>query len=675
MKPRLRRYAGLLALQWGVLFSVAAAGQAVDGDRFTNALGMEFVRIAPGTFTMGQAEGGDWDEAPARAVTLSRPFHMAVTEVTNAQYEAFDPGHRAFRGGDGFAQGDDEAVVFVSWHDAAAFCGWLSEKEGKPYRLPTEAEWEYACRAGTSTPYWTGDTLPEEHRKHQETFWYPVPVGLHVGMAPPNPWGLHDMHGNVEEWCLDWYGPYNGDAQTDPVGYATGDFRVARGGSHSTDLPYLRSANRAAALPEDRHWLIGFRVVLGALPETAPLPSPAPPLWGRDVAQTRHAWDDGPDSSTPYFDGPRRFVKIAPDSNGPLFSEHNHCPALCACPNGDLLAIWYTTVTERGRELAIAASRLRRGASEWDDASPFWDAPDRNDHASAIYWDGGDTLSHLNGMSTDATWGKMVLVLRTSTDNGATWNPARLVNPTHQLRNMPIAGIFGTDDGRLVLPCDAVTVSEGGSAIHVSNDGGNTWVDPGAGRPQPVFEAGRSGAWIAGIHAGVAELADGRFLALGRGNNIDGRMPMSISEDGGATWTYQASPFPTVSGGQRLVLRRLREGALLLVSFTDPSNAENPAGLEFKRADGSSFTGYGMFAAVSYDNGATWPVRKLLTPGKDAATFDGGAWTREFVMDAAHAEPKGYLASTQTPDGVIHLISSGLHYRFNLAWVESPAEH
>ena len=464
MKPRLRRYAGLLALQWGVLFSVAAAGQAVDGDRFTNALGMEFVRIAPGTFTMGQAEGGDWDEAPARAVTLSRPFHMAVTEVTNAQYEAFDPGHRAFRGGDGFAQGDDEAVVFVSWHDAAAFCGWLSEKEGKPYRLPTEAEWEYACRAGTSTPYWTGDTLPEEHRKHQETFWYPVPVGLHVGMAPPNPWGLHDMHGNVEEWCLDWYGPYNGDAQTDPVGYATGDFRVARGGSHSTDLPYLRSANRAAAPPEDRQWLIGFRVVLGALPETAPLPSPAPPLWGRDVAQTRHAWDDGPDSSTPYFDGPRRFVKIAPDSNGPLFSEHNHCPALCACPNGDLLAIWYTTVTERGRELAIAASRLRRGASEWDDASPFWDAPDRNDHASAIYWDGGDTLFHLNGMSTDATWGKMVLVLRTSTDNGATWNPARLVNPTHQLRNMPIAGIFGTDDGRLVLPCDADR--QRASAIH-----------------------------------------------------------------------------------------------------------------------------------------------------------------------------------------------------------------
>ncbi|HOF41866.1 MAG TPA: SUMF1/EgtB/PvdO family nonheme iron enzyme, partial [Candidatus Hydrogenedentes bacterium] len=170
---------------------------------------MEFVRITPGTFMMGQAEGGDWDEAPAHEVTISKPFHLAATEITNAQYEAFDPEHRAFRGEKGFAKDDDEAVVFVSWHNAVAFCAWLSEKEEKPYRLPTEAEWEYACRAGTGTLYWTGDSLPEVHHKHQEEFWYPVPVGLHVGMAPPNPWGLHDMHGNVEEWCLDWYGHHS----------------------------------------------------------------------------------------------------------------------------------------------------------------------------------------------------------------------------------------------------------------------------------------------------------------------------------------------------------------------------------------------------------------------------------------------------------------------------------
>lgn len=655
-----------------LLLAFAAAGQTVDTERFTNSLGIEFVRVAPGSFTMGQADGGDWDEGPVHDVTISKPFYMAVTEITNAQFEAFDPKHRERRGEQGFSRGDDEAVVFVSWDEANAFCAWLSEKEGKPYRLPTEAEWEYACRAGTATPYWTGAELPREFHKHQETFWHPVPVAVHAGMTPPNPWGLVDMHGNVEEWCLDWYGPYREEAQTDPVGYANGDFRVTRGGSHSTGPVYLRSANRSGALPQDRHWLIGFRVVMGDMPATGPLPSTAPQPWAQDVSQTRHTWDDGPDPAKPFFDGPRRFVKIPPESNGPLFSRHNHCPALAACPNGDLLAIWYTTNTEPGRELAIAASRLRKGATEWEPAAPFWDAPDRNDHASALYWDGQDTLFHLNGMSTDATWGKMILICRTSTDNGATWRPARIVNPNHQLRNMPIANIFGTRDGRIVLPCDAVTIGEGGSAVHISDDGGATWNDPGAGRPQPEFDAGKTGAWLAGIHAGVVELSDDRFMALGRGDNIDGRMPMSISSEDGENWTYQASPFPPVSGGQRLTLRRLKEGPILLVSFTDPSSAKEKQGMEFERADGSTYTGYGMFAALSYDDGQTWPVRKLLTPGDDAQTFDGGAWTREFLMDATHAEPKGYLASTQTPDGVIHVISSALHYRFNVTWLNTP---
>ncbi|HEO72446.1 MAG TPA: formylglycine-generating enzyme family protein, partial [Candidatus Hydrogenedentes bacterium] len=121
----------------------------------TNTLGMPMVRIAPGTFTMGQEQGGDFDERPAHAVTISRPFYISATEVTNAQFEQFAPDHRSLRGTDGISKGDNEAVVFVSWHEAVAFCKWLSEKEGKPYRLPTEAEWEYACRAGTTTPYWT----------------------------------------------------------------------------------------------------------------------------------------------------------------------------------------------------------------------------------------------------------------------------------------------------------------------------------------------------------------------------------------------------------------------------------------------------------------------------------------------------------------------------------------
>ncbi len=116
---------------------------------------------------------------------------------------------------------------------------------------------------------------------------------------------------------------------------------------------------------------------------------------------------------------------------------------------------------------------------------------------------------------------------------------------------------------------------------------------------------------------------------------------------------------------------RLREGPILLVSFTDVNpKPEIPLrGMRFRGPVGS-FTGYGMFAAVSYDEGRRWPVRKLLTTGGPATEYYGWGWTHEFIMDDTHAEPKGYLTATQTPDGVIHLLSSGLHYRFNLAWLE-----
>ena len=303
-------------------------------------------------------------------MTISRPFFMGVTEVTNAQYEQFDPRHKQLRGKLGFSQEDDEAVVFVSWEQAAAFCKWLSEKEGKPYRLPTEAEWEYACRAGTTTPYHTGETLPEPYQKNVAMSWFPGRrsdkdvVPLHVARTPANPWGLHDMHGNVEEWCLDWYGPYAADAQTDPVGRADGDFRVTRGGSHSTTLEFLRSANRSGTLPEDKSWLIGFRVVQAEMPSTRPMPAPpdAPPCPQRCAGDPADLVQ-GPDPARPYFQGPREYVKQPPAEDCPVFNRHNHCPAIVNCPNGDLLAIWYTCRTEPGRELGIVASRLplRRG--------------------------------------------------------------------------------------------------------------------------------------------------------------------------------------------------------------------------------------------------------------------------------------------------------------------------
>jgi len=646
---------------------------AQDAKTNVNSIGVKLVRVEPGHFLMGQSEDGDWDERPVHKVTISRGFFICATEVTNAQYERFDPDHRRLRGRLGFSKGDDEAVVFVTWHDAVNFCKWLSKKEGKTYRLPTEA----ACRAGSPTPYHTGNELPKQFHKNVRRSWFPDSarsksddvVPLAVAKTPPNPWGLYDMHGNVEEWCGDWYGPYEKADQTDPAGRSTGDFRVTRGGSHSTELQYLRSANRSGTLPDDKSWLIGFRVVQAELPQTGPLASVPTLLNGRNVRQNiPEDLVKGPDPKKPYFRGPIQYVNIPAGSDGPIYSRHNHDPALTHCPNGDLLAIWYSCRSEPGRELAIVASRLRYGSEKWEPASPFWDAPDRNDHAPALWFDGKETIYHFNGLSAGATWGSLATVMRTSTDSGATWSRARLINPTHGLRHMPVQSVFKSYEGFIILPCDGVTGGSGGTAACISRDNGLTWHDPGAGRQKPTFEAGTKGAWIAGIHAGIVQLRNGNLMAFGRGNNIDGRMPMSISDDMARTWTYSASPFQPIGGGQRLIVRRLNEGPILFISFADRRK-----GMLIAQAGGKEIRVYGMFAALSFDEGKTWPLKRLITPGGPPKEIDGGGNTGRFTMDDTHAEPKGYLAATQTPDNVIHLITSKQHYAFNLQWIIANA--
>src|SRR5512142_2941501 len=134
------------------------------------------------------------------------------------------------------------------------------------------------------------------------------------------------MHGNVEEWCSDWYGPHEAGEQTDPVGRADGDFKVTRGGSHSTNLVYLRSANRLGTLPEESNWLIGFRVVQGEMPKTAPLPKAQPYACQLNVSQEKPDLTKGPDPDKPFFSGPKTYVKVPKGSFGPIFSNHNHDP-------------------------------------------------------------------------------------------------------------------------------------------------------------------------------------------------------------------------------------------------------------------------------------------------------------------------------------------------------------
>lgn len=662
----------LLTLLILVLATFHAAGSAMqpDEDRFANSVGMTMIRIAPGSFAMG-SQDGNWDERPVRDVSITRPLYMADTEVTNAQYEQFDLQHKQMRGKLGMSTEDDEAVVFVSWEQAIAFCQWLSDKEGRPYRLPTEAEWEYVCRAGTTTPYHWGESLPEAFQKNVAVSWFPGKsspqdvVPLHVAVTPPNAWGIYDMHGNVEEWCWDWYGPYVASARQDPVGPANGDFRVTRGGSHSTTLDYLRSANRGGTLPEDRSWLIGFRVVQAEMPSSEPYPVAPAPLHARNVSQELpEGLLQGPAPTEPYFAGPLQYVKQPPADECPVFNRHNHCPALVPCANGDLLAIWYSCHTEPGRELGIVASRLPFGEEQWQVASDFWDAPDRNDHASALWIDEKGTLYHFNGLSAAATWGNLATIMRTSTDHGATWSKARLIMPEHGLRHMPIESVLRTREGAILVPCDAVTGGAGGSAVLISRDDGQTWTDPGAGRPEPDFAESATGAWIAGIHAGFVQLNDGRLLAFGRGNDIAGYMPKSVSDDLGANWTYSASPFPPIGGGQRLVVLRLQEGPILFCSFGRE--------VKFRDAAGDEQVGSGLFAAISTVEGRSWQIKRLITDGGPPRTVDGGGNTGSFTMSATSAEPRGYLSICQAANGVIHLISSKQHYAFNLAWLNTP---
>jgi len=250
------------------------------------------------------------------------------------------------------------------------------------------------------------------------------------------------------------------------------------------------------------------------------------------------------------------------------------------------------------------------------------------------------------------------------------------VEPAHQPRHQVIAGPIVLKDGTIAQLCDAGPEGDDGTSVHFLKDG--QCRDPWQGQPQRLpFAEGQTGGSIAGIHAGMVELSDGSLFAMGRGTlsavkGRDGKMhlPISVSKDSGKTWTYHASPFPPIQGHQRLVLLRLAEGPLLLVSFTcHPTRTPSEErGMTFEE-NGRKYKGYGMFAALSYNEGKTWPVRKLLSDGKERI-LNGGAWTQFFRMDSTHAEPRGYLAAVQAPNGIIHLLSSRIHYAFNLKWLE-----
>ncbi|MFN5077369.1 MAG: formylglycine-generating enzyme family protein [Planctomyces sp.] len=245
--------------------SAPAAANAGEYKEVVNTIGVQLLLIPAGTFNSGSpaSEKDRMDDETQHQVTLTKPFYMGRTELTQGQWKKV-MGTEPWKGKSFVKEGDDYPAVDVSWGDSVEFCKKLSAMEGKVYRLPTEAEWEYACRGGTKTSFSFGN----DKAKLRRYAWYDGNLGWgkkyaqRVAQKLPNPFGLYDMHGNVWEWCSDWFGDYPSTPLTDPRGPDSGSFRVLRGGAFQHEPYTARCAVRNYDAPEGRSSDGGFRLVL-----------------------------------------------------------------------------------------------------------------------------------------------------------------------------------------------------------------------------------------------------------------------------------------------------------------------------------------------------------------------------------------------------------------------------
>lgn len=644
-----------------VLGGLLLIGNSSCGANRSKDSGMQgsLAEVAPGTFQMGAelwldvidsnsvrggpSPGPNWDEAPVHEVRISRPYEIAQSRVTQAEFARFKPEHETYIKSLDMEWRPDAPVVMVTWDEAMAYCGWLGQQEGDSFRLPTEAEWEYAARQA--------ETL-----------------------------GLRGIGDGIQEWCLDWWAPYPDEAITDPLGFEKGEVRVTRNRNAITEPRFAsrvseskkaefkpRVTDRSAALPIAREDILGFRVVRAPMPTgTYSEPEPVGRMF-LNVSQERHDWQKQANPDVPLF---QTGLHLIPPANHtervslPYFSRH-HVSNLTWCDNGDLLLGIFTAPADYSEQKAILTTRLRRGAAKWDPPSRFFVSSDRSVGHPVLFNNrkGEVHLYHpVSGM----------VIKRVSWDNGATWGPPRVVyvNRAGEARLNPMISIIQQPDGSLIMPSD---VGGNGSGLFLSRDDGDSWTEISqyGWNAEEFGKPGATAGWMSGVHNIPVRLADGTWMSFGRtgaqdqAGGIDGRAPMSISKDDGKTWTYQASPFPEIANSQKPSMIRLEEGPILLIWFTDVVSRvlkrknTTEQGMDFVDSNGRTHRGYGMFTALSFDEGRTWPARKLIpedptTPWQ--ARYDGGV-----NMDLI-----------QTPDGLLHLAGSSRYWRFNLAWLKEP---
>lgn len=637
----------MMKARWMVCVALAAMSPALAAAPPASD-GPQMVDIPAGRFVMGAQNGLSRDyynERPAHDVTISRPFRIAAHEVTIEEW-------RRFKADMPLTSDEKPYVAGISWTDAVAYADWLSKKTGRAYRLPTEAEWEYVARLAAKEPTRYGTI-----------------AGLKSG---------------PREWTLDWFGPYPVAAQTDPTGAASGSVRVVRGGrmgfnparaktDPEVEIDYGRPEVRLAFPPSFAPYAgaeqgggfhsIGLRLVEGPTPRANVQPV-TPPIGAIGVRQDRSTATMGPDPSKPYFRR-RIFLPAPPDNAGgraidrtgwdASFRNHHHSPGIAVMPNGDVLIAIYTSYREYEAGTSIIATRLRHGADEWDEPSPFADIVGVNDHAPLLMTD-GDTIRFFWGNPysgfAEAGIKDFPFLSMTSADNGASWSDIRyprMVGAVGAHNRQPVNTAFRDSKGRLLLSSDGAAAdrspgySDNMSLLWASEDDGKSWYDTG-GRTH-------------GRHTTFVEGKDGRILAFGGKNtDIDGFMPLGTSTDGGKTYVKSKLPFPALSSGQRPQVLRLKSGRLLMIGDyvrTKPIAKPLPQ--------------RGSYVAVSSDDGKSWTFKALPGVGVSeradrAKDMEGGT--------------VGYVGAAQGPDGIIHVVTTAtfptVALAFNEAWLDAP---
>jgi len=412
------------------------------GNTFINSVGMEFVLVMPGTFTMGSGDGhriqdsgsDDYDEQPAHQVTISKPFYMLKTKVSQSHYQM---------------SALPDTATDVSWNDANSFAQWLSSIDDRTYHLPTEAQWEYVYE---------------------------------------NPGVVEDMAGR--EWTRDWHGLYGHNDVVDPVGPENGVLKVIRGdGQDRWTLPtnatydpwFLAQAGACS-----------FRLIIEFAPPESPHVSPGP-FCQAAIRQNTAVAGQGPDPAIPYFTV--RFALPIPPDNitdgdasllgcDPATVHHNHSPGFEIMPNGDALAVYFSAAgSEYGDDVRFIQARLRYGAEQWDMPELFWDMKGMNDE-SPLLWTEPDSTVHLFGGGRIDNSDRRPFVMAVSTDSGATWDLKRPYFPVAatDFTAQPVTNAWRRDTNTIYMVTDG---SDSQSIVWESTDNGVTWHDKG-GAPTDV---------------------------------------------------------------------------------------------------------------------------------------------------------------------------------------------